>query len=133
MDALILEPWMILLFFSFLLLGCCYGSLIIGKEIGKKIGEKLGIAAGIEKGQQTLLLENALLKQKNQNQQQQHLQQQQYNQELNLQQQQAFENLSHKIFNEKQQQSKLGLDAILHPFKDQLEGLRKKSRRCLCS
>jgi hypothetical protein len=49
MDALILEPWMILLFFSFLLLGCCYGSLIIGKEIGKKIGEKLGIALVLKK------------------------------------------------------------------------------------
>jgi len=50
---------------------------------------------------------------------------------------QEFENLSHKIFNEKQkmlveqnkeiqQQSKQGLDALLTPFKDQLEGLRKK-------
>lgn len=50
---------------------------------------------------------------------------------------QEFENLSNKIFSEKQkilveqnkeiqQQSKQGLDAVLNPFKDQLEGLRKK-------
>jgi DNA recombination protein RmuC len=114
MDALILEPWMILLFFSLLLLGCCYGCLTLGKNLGIKIGE------------QKLLVENALLKQKLQHQQQQQVQQQQYNQELHQQQQQSFENLSHKIFNEKQQQNKQGLDAILHPFKDQLEGLRKK-------
>ncbi len=86
------------------------------------MGEKLGIKIG----EQNLLVENALLKQKVQNQQQQQIQQQQYNKELHQQQQQAFENLSHKIFNEKQQQNKQGLDAILHPFKDQLEGLRKK-------
>jgi DNA recombination protein RmuC len=130
MDAFILEPWMILLFFSLLLLGCCYGCLIIGKGIGKKSGYDSGISSGFdsgfESGQQQLLVENALLKQKLQHQQQQQVQQQQYNQELHLQQQQAFENLSHKIFNEKQQQNKQGLDAILHPFKDQLEGLRKK-------
>jgi DNA recombination protein RmuC len=122
MDALMLEPWMIFLFFSLLLLGCCYGCLAIGKDMGEKLGIKIG--------EQKLLVENALLKQKVQNQQQQQIQQQQYNKELhkqqNQQQQQAFENLSHKIFNEKQQQNKQGLDAILHPFKDQLEGLRKK-------
>jgi DNA recombination protein RmuC len=118
MDALMLEPWMIFLFFSLLLLGCCYGCLAIGKDMGEKLGIKIG--------EQKLLVENALLKQKVQNQQQQQIQQQQYNKELHQQQQQAFENLSHKIFNEKQQQNKQGLDAILHPFKDQLEGLRKK-------
>jgi DNA recombination protein RmuC len=122
MDALMLEPWMIFLFFSLLLLGCCYGCLAIGKDIGEKLGIKIG--------EQKLLVENALLKQKVQNQQQQQIQQQQYNKELHKQQyqqqQQAFENLSHKIFNEKQQQNKQGLDDILHPFKDQLEGLRKK-------
>jgi DNA recombination protein RmuC len=122
MDALMLEPWMILLFFSLLLLGCCYGCLAIGKDMGQKLGIKIG--------EQKLLVENALLKQKLQNQQQQQSQQQQYHQELHKQQyqqqQQAFENLSNKIFNEKQQQNKQGLDAILHPFKDQLEGLRKK-------
>lgn len=117
-----LEPWMISLFFILLLLGCCYGCLAIGKEMGQKLGIKLG--------EQKLLVENALLKQKLQNQQQQQSQQQQYNQELHKQQyqqqQQAFENLSNKIFSEKQQENKQGLDAILHPFKDQLEGLRKK-------
>jgi DNA recombination protein RmuC len=118
MDALILEPWMILLFFSLLLLGCCLGCLAIGKNMGEKLGIKIG--------EQKLLVENALLKQKLQYQQQQQVQQQQYNQELHQQQQQSFENLSHKIFNEKQQQNRQGLDAILHPFKDQLEGLRKK-------
>jgi DNA recombination protein RmuC len=122
MDALMLEPWMISLFFILLLLGCCYGCLAIGKEMGQKLGIKLG--------EQKLLVENALLKQKLQNQQQQQSQQQQYNQELHKQQyqqqQQAFENLSNKIFSEKQQENKQGLDAILHPFKDQLEGLRKK-------
>lgn len=90
------------------------------------MGQKLGIKLG----EQKLLVENALLKQKLQNQQQQQSQQQQYNQELHKQQyqqqQQAFENLSNKIFSEKQQENKQGLDAILHPFKDQLEGLRKK-------
>ncbi|MEH6450110.1 MAG: DNA recombination protein RmuC, partial [Oleispira sp.] len=90
------------------------------------MGQKLGIKLG----EQKLLVENALLKQKLQNQQQQQSQQQQYHQELHKQQyqqqQQAFENLSNKIFSEKQQQNKQGLDAILHPFKDQLEGLRKK-------
>ncbi len=115
---MILEPWMVLSFFVLLLLGCCFGCLIIGKEIGKKLG--------IEVGKQQLLVENAVLKQKIQTQQQLQQQQQQYNQAFNQQQQQAFENLSHKIFNEKQQQNKQSLDAILHPFKDQLEGLRKK-------
>jgi DNA recombination protein RmuC len=118
MDALILEPWMILLFFSLLLLGGCFGCLAIGKNMGEKLGIKIG--------EQRLLVENALLKQKLQYQQQQQVQQQEYNQELHQQQQQSFENLSHKIFNEKQQQNRQGLDAILHPFKDQLEGLRKK-------
>jgi DNA recombination protein RmuC len=118
MDVLMLEPWMILLFFSLLLLGCCFGCLAIGKDMGEKLGIKIG--------EQKLLVENALLKQKLQYQQQQQEQQQQYNQELHQQQQQSFENLSHKIFNEKQQQNRQGLDAILYPFKDQLEGLRKK-------
>jgi DNA recombination protein RmuC len=118
MDALILEPWMVLLFFSLLLLGGCFTCLAIGKNMGEKLGIKIG--------EQKLLVENALLKQKLQYQQQQQVQQQQYNQELHQQQQQSFENLSHKIFNEKQQQNRQGLDAILHPFKDQLEGLRKK-------
>ena len=43
---------------------------------------------------------------------------------------QEFENLSNKIFNEKQKQfsqsSQAGLSSLLTPFKDQLEGLRKK-------
>lgn len=41
-----------------------------------------------------------------------------------------FEHLSHKIFEEKNrqfsEQSQKGLDSLLSPFKDQLEGLRKK-------
>jgi len=122
MDALMLEPWMVILFSVLLLLGCCYGCLAFGKQMGQTLGIKIG--------EQKLLVENALLKQKLQYQQQQQVEQQQYNQELHKQQyqqqQQAFENLSHKIFNEKQQQNKQGLDAILHPFKDQLEGLKKK-------
>jgi len=117
-----LEPWMVILFSVLLLLGCCYGCLAFGKQMGQTLGIKIG--------EQKLLVENALLKQKLQYQQQQQVEQQQYNQELHKQQyqqqQQAFENLSHKIFNEKQQQNKQGLDAILHPFKDQLEGLKKK-------
>ena len=43
---------------------------------------------------------------------------------------QEFENLSNKIFNEKQKQfnqtSQAGLSSLLTPFKEQLEGLRKK-------
>ncbi len=43
---------------------------------------------------------------------------------------QEFENLSNKIFSEKQKQfnqtSQAGLSSLLTPFKDQLEGLRKK-------
>ncbi|WP_396587352.1 DNA recombination protein RmuC [Bermanella sp. R86510] len=43
---------------------------------------------------------------------------------------QEFENLSNKIFDEKYKQfnqtSKEGLSSLLNPFKDQLEGLRKK-------
>ncbi|WP_430459888.1 DNA recombination protein RmuC [Thalassolituus sp. LLYu03] len=41
-----------------------------------------------------------------------------------------FENLSNRIFEQKQrqfsEQSQKGLDSLLNPFKDQLEGLRKK-------
>ena len=75
MDALILEPWMILLFFSLLLLGqLLMGCLAIGKQIGKKSGHTLGFdagfSAGFESGQQPLKVENALLKQQVQNQQQ---------------------------------------------------------------
>ncbi len=43
---------------------------------------------------------------------------------------QEFENLANKIFQEKQQhfseQSKQGLDALLNPFKEQLNGFRQK-------
>ncbi len=43
---------------------------------------------------------------------------------------QEFENLAHKIFQEKQKhfsdQSKQGLDALLNPFKEQLNGFRQK-------
>jgi len=120
-ESLILEPWMMLVFFSLLLIGCCYGSLLIGKRLGEKTAEATS---------QQLQVDNALLKQKMQSQQQHYQELRQQDQQLfnqqQRQQQQSFENLSHKIFNEKQQQNKQGLDAILHPFKDQLEGLRKK-------
>jgi DNA recombination protein RmuC len=120
-ESLILEPWMMLVFFSLLLIVCCYGSLLIGKKLGEKTAETVS---------QQLQVENALLKQKMQSQQQHYQELRQQDQQLfnqqQRQQQQSFENLSHKIFNEKQQQNKQGLDAILHPFKDQLEGLRKK-------
>jgi len=110
-----------LVFFSLLLIGCCFGSLLIGKRLGEKTAESTS---------QQLQVENALLKQKMQSQQQHYQELRQQDQQLfnqqQRQQQQSFENLSHKIFNEKQQQNKQGLDAILHPFKDQLEGLRKK-------
>src|SRR5690606_40116773 len=43
---------------------------------------------------------------------------------------QEFENLSQKIFEHKQkqfgEQSQKGLESLLNPFKEQLEGLRKK-------
>lgn len=121
MESLILEPWMVLFFFSLLLLACCFGSLLIGKKLGGK---------QIEATNQQLQIENALLKQKMQSQQQHYQELRQQDQQAFSQQQhqqkQSFENLSNKIFNEKQQQNKQGLDAILHPFKDQLEGLRKK-------
>jgi len=120
-ESLILEPWMVLFFFSLLLLACCFGSLLIGKKLGGK---------QIEATNQQLQIENALLKQKMQSQQQHYQELRQQDQQAFSQQQhqqkQSFENLSNKIFNEKQQQNKQGLDAILHPFKDQLEGLRKK-------
>jgi len=120
-ESLIFEPWMMLVFFSLLLIGCCFGSLLIGKRLGEKTAESTS---------QQLQVENALLKQKMQSQQQHYQELRQQDQQLfnqqQRQQQQSFENLSHKIFNEKQQQNKQGLDAILHPFKDQLEGLRKK-------
>jgi DNA recombination protein RmuC len=120
-ESLILEPWMMLVFFSLLLIVCCYGSLLIGKKLGEKTAETVS---------QQLQVENALLKQKMQSQQQHYQELRQQDQQLfnqqQRQQQQSFENLSHKIFNEKQQQNKQGLDAILHPFKDQIEGLRKK-------
>ncbi len=117
MESLI-PYWPYLLITFLLLLSCCCGSLIAGKRIGIKLG------------QQQLLVENALLKQQMHNQQQHYQElrqqdQQHFNQQK-FQQQQAFENLSHKIFNDKQQQNKQGLETILNPFKDQLEGLRKK-------
>ena len=124
MDSLIeplLDSWSVLVFFSLLLIGCCIGSLLIGRQIGKQSSEKIS---------QQLQVENALLKQKMQSQQQHNQELRQQDQQLfnqqQRQQQQTFENLSHKIFEEKQQQNKQGLETILNPFKDQLEGLRKK-------
>lgn len=124
MDSLIeplLGSWGVLVFFSLLLIGCCIGSLLLGRKIGKHSGEQIS---------QQLQIENALLKQKMLTQQQHNQELRQQDQQLfnqqQRQQQQAFENLSHKIFEEKQQQNKQGLETILNPFKDQLEGLRKK-------
>lgn len=121
MESLIIEPWVILLFFTLALCISCIVSFIFGKKLGANSAKE-----NSEKILQTSQLEMALLKQKLQNQHNQYQQQQDYQQSLLKQQQQTFENLSHKIFNEKQQQNKQGLDAILHPFKDQVEGLRKK-------
>lgn len=121
MASLILEPWVYLLFF-FLMLGLCgFFCFVAGKKQGVEVGQK-----DAESATQALLVDNALLKQKLQSQQQYYESQQHHQRTLLNQQQQTFENLSHKIFNEKQQQSKQGLDAVLHPFKDQLESLRKK-------
>lgn len=106
---------------------------MFGRSLGRASGEVLGRETAAKQSQQ-LLVDNALLKQQLNSQQQhyqdlrqqeqQHFSQQQRQQQSQLQQ--AFENLSHKIFNDKQQQSKQGLETILNPFKDQLEGLRKK-------
>ena len=49
--------------------------------------------------------------------------------------QQQFENLANKIFEQKnnsfQQSSKAGLDALLNPLKDQIEGFKKQVSDCL--
>lgn len=121
--------WPYLAITLLLLLGALFASFMFGKSLGRASGEVIGKASASEQIQQ-LLVDNALLKQKL-NSQQQHYQdlrqqEQQHFTQQQSQQQQAFENLSHKIFNEKQQQNKQGLETILNPFKDQLEGLRKK-------
>ncbi len=120
---------MILLF----LLGAVVAAFMFGRSLGLAAGETLAKESAFEEAQQ-LLIDNALLKQQLNSQQQhyqdlrqqeqQHFSEQQRQQQSQLQQ--AFENLSHKIFNDKQQQSKQGLETLLNPFKDQLEGLRKK-------
>lgn len=110
-------------------LSLIFSSYFVGLTFGIRRGKAL---AEDENGpiNQQLQIDYALLKQQLETQQQhfQELRQQdqQYFKHQQKDQQQAFENLSHKIFNEKQQQSKLGLETILIPFKDQLEGLRKK-------
>lgn len=120
MEPLISEP-ILMLFIISLFIGCCIASLLIGKELGKK---------GQQKQTQQLRTENALLQQKMTSQQQhfEELRQQEKHlfQQQQTQQHQAFENLSHKIFNEKHQQNKQGIETLLNPFKDQLDGLRKK-------
>lgn len=129
MGPLLSDYWAILLFFSLLLIVCCSGSLFFGRVLGKELGKEIG-KKDADKISQQLQVENALLKQKMHTQQQHNQELRQQDQQLfkqqQRQQQQAFENLSHKIFEEKQQQNKQGLENILNPFKDQLEGLRKK-------
>lgn len=125
--------WPYLVMTLLLLLGALIAAFLLGRSLGRASGEAFAKAASAEQIQQ-LLVDNALLKQQLNSQQQhyqdlrqqeqQHFSQQQRQQQSQLQQ--AFENLSHKIFNDKQQQSKQGLETILNPFKDQLEGLRKK-------
>lgn len=104
------------------------------------VGRKVGQTLGTEQSQQmleenlqqlqTLQIENALLKQQMESQQQHYQDLRQQDQlhfsEQKNQQQQAIENLSHKIFNDKQLQNKQSLETILNPFKDQVESLRKK-------
>ena len=125
MAPLLSDYWPVLLFFSLLLIGCCIGSLFFGRLLGREQGKKIS-----DESNQQLQVENALLKQKMHSQQQHNQERRQQDQQLfnqqQKQQQQAFENLSNKIFEEKQQQNKQGLETILNPFKDQLDGLRKK-------
>jgi DNA recombination protein RmuC len=125
MEPLLSDSWSVLLFLSLLLIGCCIGSLLLGRQLGREQGKKSS-----DESNQQLQVENALLQQKMQSQQQHNQERRQQDQQLfnqqQKQQQQAFENLSNKIFQEKQQQNKQGLETILNPFKDQLEGLRKK-------
>jgi len=125
MAPLLSDYWPVLLFFSLLLIGCCIGSLFFGRLLGREQGKKIS-----DESNQQLQVENALLKQRMHSQQQHNQERRQQDQQLfnqqQKQQQQAFENLSNKIFEEKQQQNKQGLETILNPFKDQLDGLRKK-------
>ena len=124
MDSLI-TYWPYLLITLLLLLSGYLVGLTYGRRQGKALAEN-----AIGQINQQLQIDHALLQQQLQTQQQhfQELRQQdqQHFKHQQKNQQQAFENLSHKIFNEKQQQNKLGLETILNPFKDQLEGLRKK-------
>lgn len=124
MDSLI-TYWPYLLITLLLLLSGYLVGLTYGRRQGKALAED-----AIGQINQQLQIDHALLQQQLQTQQQhfQELRQQdqQHFKHQQKNQQQAFENLSHKIFNEKQQQNKLGLETILNPFKDQLEGLRKK-------
>ncbi len=124
MDSLI-TYWPYLLITLLLLLSGYLVGLTHGRRQGKALAEN-----AIGQINQQLQIDHALLQQQLQTQQQhfQELRQQdqQHFKHQQKNQQQAFENLSHKIFNEKQQQNKLGLETILNPFKDQLEGLRKK-------
>jgi len=125
MAPLLSDYWPVLLFFSLLFIGCCIGSLFFGRLLGREQGKKIS-----DESNQQLQVENALLKQRMHSQQQHNQERRQQDQQLfnqqQKQQQQAFENLSNKIFEEKQQQNKQGLETILNPFKDQLDGLRKK-------
>lgn len=119
MESILSESSFILVLISLLI--CAVVCVLLGRELGKKLGQE---------NAQVLQTENALLQQKLDSQKQYyedlHLQEKRLFQQQQAQQHQAFENLSHKIFNEKQQQNKVGLESLLNPFKDQLEGLRKK-------
>jgi DNA recombination protein RmuC len=120
MENILSEPSLILVIVSLFII-CAAACLFIGRELGKKLGQEKS---------QLLQTENALLQQKLSSQKQYfedlQMQEKRLYQQQQAQQHQAFENLSHKIFNEKQQQNKVGLESLLNPFKDQLEGLRKK-------
>jgi DNA recombination protein RmuC len=102
---------------------------LLGRKVGKALGTVLGQQM-LENDLQQLQIENALLKQQMESQQQHYQDLRQQDQlhfsEQKNQQQQAIENLSHKIFNDKQLQNKQSLETILNPFKDQVESLRKK-------
>ena len=100
MEPILLDSWPILLFFSLLLIGCCIGSLLIGRRLGLELGREQGKKTAADANQQ-LQLDNALLKQKM-------LSQQQHNQELRQQDQQ--------LFNQQQRQQKQAFENHFAPF-----------------
>lgn len=123
--ASLIPYWPYLLVTFLFLFASGSGLFILGRSLGKSLGLKLG-----EVDLQELQIENAVLKQQMASQQQHfqdlRRQDQQHFAQQKTQQQQEFENLSNKIFSDNQLQNKQGLETILNPFKDQLDGLRKK-------